>query len=48
MIRDTVFEVAEGDGDQDVYDEDHRYARFESDALDAAVDRMREERHFGY
>ena len=46
-MSDTVFEDAEGDGDQE-WEPDERYARYESDWLDAAVDRMREERHFGY
>ena len=45
MIRDTVFEDAEGDGDQDVYDD--RHAWYESKRFDAEVDRIREEQHFG-
>lgn len=45
MSRDTVFEGAEADGDQDVYDD--RHAWYESKRFDAEVDRIREEQHFG-
>jgi len=46
---DDVFERAEADGDEDWCpdDPDYRWARWESDRLDADVDRMREERRFG-
>ncbi len=37
-----------GDDLADMDDPAYRAARFESDALDAAIDRMREERHFGF
>lgn len=47
---DRVFEEAEGDGDQGWCpdDPDYRWRMFESARLDAEVDRIREERHFGH
>lgn len=49
MIRDDVFEVAEGDHSDEWCpdDPDYQWARAESDAIDAEVDRRREEKRFG-
>lgn len=44
-MSDTVFEDAEGDGDQDVYED--RHAWYESRWFDANVDMAREERKLG-